>query len=165
MIHAGTQLTADNCNEAFGRIIMKTVTESVSLSTSLQNDNDFAWSCVASASYVLDGHLIYDGAADTAGGLKMQFTVPSGTSTFYWTNFGANQGALSSYNVVAELGGTGSPRSVGTNLGTPMSLAPRGTLITGANAGTLQFLWAQQASNATATRILAGSWMRLARVA
>lgn len=164
MITAGTALTADNLNEAFGRIIVKPSTESVTSSTVLQNDNDFSWSVLASATYVLDSYLIYDGAADTAGGLKMQFTVPTAATFFKWSNYGANSAALTSYNVVAEDAAAGSPRGVGTNAGTVMSLAPRATLINGANAGTLQFLWAQVTSNATATRILQGSWMRLTRV-
>lgn len=170
MLTAGVQLTAAVLNEAFGRIIVKPTTESVTSSTVLQNDNDFAFSVVANATYVLDGYLLYDGATDPAGGLKMQFTVPSGATFFAWTNFGTNGditgSTLTEYNVVSEDAGTGSPRSIGTltTAVARLTCQPRASLINGANAGTLQFLWAQGASNATATRVLQGSWMRLTRV-
>lgn len=142
----------------------KSANESVTSSTTLQNDDVFSFSVVASAQYELESFIAYDGAADPAGGLKMQFTGPAGCS-MVWANYGVNSGGLTTYNVVIEVQSAGSPRSVGTNGATVMSCRPAGSLVTAGTAGTLQFLWAQTASNATATRIYGGSWMRLTRVA
>jgi hypothetical protein len=145
--------------------IRKPANESVTSSTALQNDDDFAFAVAANAVYVLDDSLLlYNGAAAGAGDLKMQFTGPAG-STFVWTNFGANTAGSSQYNVVTEVLAAGAPRAVPTNFGTQMSCAPKGTLVTSGTSGTLQFKWAQNTSSATATVVNINSWMRLKRVA
>jgi hypothetical protein len=46
-----------------------------------------------------------------------------------------------------------------------LSFLPHGYLTTAGTAGTLQFRWAQKVTNATATRIISGSWMKLTRTA
>jgi hypothetical protein len=143
--------------------IPKSATESVTSSTTLQNDDHFVFSMQANAKYEMEAFLFYDGAADPAGGLKMSFTGPA-SSSMTWCNFGANQGAPSSYNVVVE-GIAAAGRVVATNGATVMSCRPAGTVTTAGTAGNLQFQWAQGTSNVTATRILADSWMRLTRVA
>lgn len=163
MLTAGVQLTAAVLNEAFGRVVRKTATESVTSSTTLQNDNELFLSYVANASYILDGYIMYDGAASPAGDLKIVFNVGGDVSYFQMTNFAVNSNALTSYNVVTE-GANGTGRSIGTNLTTTMSLQPRGTMNTGPTGGTMQLQWAQVASNVTATRILANSWLRLTRI-
>ncbi len=148
-------------------VIRKPANETVTSSTTLQNDDHFAFSVAANAVYTLESYIIYTGAAEPAGGLKMQFTGPAGAS-MTWTNFGVNQAispTLLSYNVVAESLAAGAPRTVGTNSGTAMTCHPTGTLVTSGTSGTLQFLWAQGASNATGTVIQANSWMRLTKIA
>lgn len=144
--------------------IAKSATESVTSSTTLQNDDHFVFSVVANAKYELDSYIWYDGAADPGGGLKMQFTGPAGAA-MTWTNFGVNQSGLTQYNVVPEGLAAGAPRTVGTNGATAMTCQPKGVFTSAGTAGSLQFLWAQGVSNATATRVLADSWMRLTRIA
>jgi hypothetical protein len=145
--------------------IRKPGNEPVTSSTALQDDNDFAFAVAANAVYVLDDALLlYSGAATGAGDLKMQFTGPAG-STFVWTNFGANIGGSTQYNVVTETLAAGAPRSVPTNFTTQMSCSPKGTLVTAGTSGILQFRWAQNTSSATATVVAINSWMRLRRVA
>jgi hypothetical protein len=145
------------------RTIYKPTTESVTSSTTFQDDNHFTFSVLANSAYALESYIPYDGAA--AGDLKMQFTGPALASMFF-TNFGANTAAPAEYNVVVEtLAAAGSARGVAANDATVMSCQPKGTLVVGATAGTLQFQWAQFVSNATATRILGGAWMRLTKIA
>lgn len=166
-LSAGRRLTATLLAQAVGSVIVKGATESVTSSTTLQTDDHFVHALFTNAVYTMNGYFIYDGAAATAGGLKMQFTVPSGSS-LTWTNFGVNgagSGALTDYNVVSEQAGAASPRGVGTNLTTAMSCRPTGILITGSTAGNLSLLWAQTTSNATPTRILGSSFLELKRVA
>lgn len=145
--------------------LFKTSNESVTSSTTLQNDDTFAFTVLASARYALEGYCVYQGATDTAGGLKADFTVPSGAS-FEWTNFGANTSGTSQYNVTTQ--GASVARDMPT-LPPPsppgMSFQPKGWLLVAATPGTLQFRWAQQTSNATATIVRAGSWMKLTRIA
>lgn len=150
----------------------KAATESVTSSTTLQDDDVFVFPVVANSAYALEGYLCFDGAQAAAsptsvGGLKSAFTGPAGASMF-WTNFGGATefaGDLATYNMVAQ-GLTGT-RNVGTQVTATatMTMQPKGVLVVGGTAGNLQFRWAQAASNATATRILGGSWMRLSKIA
>lgn len=147
-------------------VALKTSDESVASSTTLQNDDQLALPLVANAKYRMIAYIMYDGAADAGtgqGGLKMQFTGPSG-AVMQWTNFGNNTGGLTTYNVVIEGLAAGSPRSVGTNGGTLMSCEPKGYISVSSTAGTLQFKWAQNISSPTATLVKAGSWIELVRV-
>lgn len=157
--------------ESNSRKVYKAATESVNNSGTLQNDDAFAWSLVASSAYALEGCLYYDGAADNgvygaggAGGLKMAFAGPTGASML-WSNGGVNQGDLTSYNVVAEGLAAATPRVVGTNGATVMSCRPSGVVVVAATAGTLNFQWAQGVPNGTPTRILGGSWLELTKIA
>jgi hypothetical protein len=143
---------------------LKTSDESVASSTTLQNDDQLVLSVAANAKYRMIGYIVYDGAADPAGGLKLQFTGPSG-ATMPWTNFGANISGASQYNVVVEQLAAASPRSVPTNNGVLMSCAPKGLLVVSSTAGSLQLKWAQNSSSATATVVKANSWLELVRVA
>ncbi len=147
--------------------IYKATTESVTSSTTLQNDNDFSFTVRASTAYAVESCIFTDGALDPAGGLKMDFTGPASASML-WNNGGPNgaggSGTVTDYNAVAEGLAPGSPRGVATNAATPMTYRPAGTLVVAGTAGTLQFRWAQRTSNATATRILGGSWMRLSKI-
>lgn len=150
----------------------KAATESVTSSTTLQNDDIFLWSVLANSAYTLEGYICFDGAQATAsptstGGLKSAFTGPAGASMF-WTNFGGAtefSADLVTHNMVAQ--GLTSTRNVATQVTATatMTMAPKGILVVGGTAGTLQFQWAQAASSGTATRILGGSWMRLEKVA
>lgn len=145
----------------------KPATESVTNSTTLQDDDVFSFPVVASSAWALEGFVPYDGAQAPAGGLKTTFAGPAGASMYY-TNFGtpdAASGSLALYNMVAQ-GLTGT-RDMGTQVTATatMCFQPKGVLVVGVTAGTLQFRWAQTTSNGTATRILGGSWMKLTRIA
>lgn len=149
--------------------IRKPANESVTSSTALQDDDHFAFTVAANSVYTVESFIVYTGAADPAGGLQMAFSGPAGAS-MSWANYGVNINlpsptTLISYNVVAETLAAGSPRSVGTNLGTAMTCRPTGTLVTSGTSGTLRFRWAQSVSNATATVVQANSWMRVWKIA
>jgi hypothetical protein len=148
----------------------KTADQAVS-NTTLTNDTHLTFSVLANGVYTVEGYLLYQGAADPAGGLKVDFSGPSG-ATMRWTNFGTNQGTASpntllTYNVVSETISPGSPRTMGTNGtgGTIMSASPRGILTVSSTAGTFVLRFAQGTSNATATSLMTGSWLRLTKVA
>lgn len=139
----------------------KSAIESVTNSTTFQNDDHFSFSVLASSTYALDGYVVYDGASGT-GDIKTQWTGPAGASMYY-TNFGTNvSGGLTTYNVVTQ--GLGASRDMGANGATAMSFAPKAVLVVAGTAGTFQFQWAQNTSSATSTRILSG-WMKLTKIA
>lgn len=151
--------------DVFGVTAYKTGDESVTSSTTLQNDDLLVLPVASNARYIMEAFLVYTGAADPAGGLKLGWTGPSG-ATMKWANFGTTQNAapaLVNYNVVAESIGGG--RGVGTNSGTEMTCRPYGVLNTSSTSGNLQLQWAQGTSNATATVVKAGSLIHLRRIA
>lgn len=148
--------------DAIGVWAIKTSTESVTSSTTLQNDDQLVVPMLANYKYAFEAYLIYDGS--TAGDLKAAFTVPSG-ATLNWTNFAPNSGGtLVDYNAVVQTS-SGATRNIACNGATVMSCQPKGYVGMGSTAGNLQLQWAQVASNATATRIFLGSWIRLTRIA
>jgi hypothetical protein len=138
--------------------VRKTSNESVTSSTTMQNDDVFAFAVAANTAYALEGYVQYDGAHAVAGDIKADFTVPA-SSVFTWSNFGTNVSSLVEYNVVPQAASVS--RFMGANDGTTMTFQPKGYLATAGTAGTLQFRWAQNTSNATATRVTVGSWMKL----
>lgn len=163
-IRAGHKVVVSDF-DVLGIFADKTSDENVTSSTTLQDDDQLFLPVAANARYILDAFVIYTGAGDPAGGLKMGWTGPSG-STMKWTNFGTSQNVapvLVNYNVVVENLAGG--RGVGTNGGTEMSCQPRGRLSTGGSSGTLRFQFAQGTSNATGTVVKAGSFVRLVKVA
>lgn len=160
---AGHILTTSDF-DVFGVTIFKTATESVTSSTTLQNDDQLFFAVVANARYTFDGIITYDGAA--AGDLKVAFTYPA-LATFEWSNYG-NTGpaagtSVTDLNTVIQTNDARSLNALPTPSPPGLSFRPGGYLITGANAGTLQMQWAQDTSSATATRVRTGSWLRLVR--
>lgn len=143
--------------------IRKLADESVTSNTTLQDDDELFLAVAANSIYKLNCWFPFSGVADPAGGFKPQFTVPA-AATLHWTAYGANQGAPTSYDVVYQTS-AGAARLYATNSGTIMSMAPRGTLVTGANAGVLRLQWAQAISNATPTVLKAQAWIELVKEA
>ena len=154
---------------AFGAqlVAVKAADESVTSSTTLQNDDHLLFALEANATYALDGYLYYSGAADGgtgAGGLKMDWTLPASAS-MHWSSFAVNSGTnpLTNYDAVSQV--NTDVRNYATNGPTALSMQPKGVILTGGTPGTAQSRWAQVNSNATATTIKAGSWLRLQRIA
>ena len=143
----------------------KPTTESVTSSTTLQNDDVFFWNSLpANSAWELESFLPYDGIGDVtaaAGGLKCTFSAPA-LASMYFVNYGTNPNGATQYDVVVN--GLGGFRAMPSNGGTIMSARLSGVLVMGSNAGTLQFQWAQNGSSATATRILGSAWMKLTRI-
>jgi hypothetical protein len=142
--------------------IHKAANQSVTSSTTLVNDTHLALAVVANAVYELEGFIAYDGATSPSD-IKMDWTLPA-SATLLWGPLGAATGGAAAYAPLAVNAGT--PLTAGTygTGGAYTALNPRGRLATAGTAGTLQFRWAQNTSNATATTIYAGSWIRLRRV-
>lgn len=141
--------------------ISKSANENVTNSTTLQNDDHFAFTVATGAFYTLEGYLVVDGAV--GGDLKLDFTLPAGAS-MHWTNFGNNTGGVTQYNIATQAASVA--RAVSGNGGTASaSLQPKGYVNIGGTAGTLQLRWAQNTLSGTASTIYASSWMKLTRIA
>lgn len=156
-------VTANYLTDVGGIIVVKAADESVTSSTTVQNDDHFIIPVEANSSYILDGFVHYDGAFG-AGSLKMDWTIPSG-ATMYWSPFG-NQADQTTQKLDSNASSATSAISVGTygTGGNHTCFAPLGYITTSSTAGNLQFRWAQNSSNGTATTVYSGSWFRLRRL-
>ena len=146
----------------------KTADESVTSSTTLQDDNHLVVAVVASAVYVLEMWVAYISASETPD-LKFAFTLPaSATASFsalglFTSVTGSTAGSIEAGAQLAQTTPTASINvgAVNGNLG----MVVRGLVITGASAGNVTFQWAQAVSNGTATTVKQDSWLMLRRVA
>jgi hypothetical protein len=145
--------------------VRKTANESVTSSAVLQNDDHLLLQVAANATYLLELFLIYDG--DAAGDIQIGFTFPAG-ATIDWTPGGLTTGATQQSGSVklahVSTGAGEGVGAVGTGAGNRVVARATGILQVAGTAGTLQLQWAQLASSATATTVLANSWMALRRI-
>lgn len=160
---AGERITAGKLN-ALVTAVVKSATEAVTNSATMQNDDELFAPVVANATYRVQLMLLYD--APTAGDIQIGWTGPTG-ATLTWTPGGAatSEGtsfALTSMNyqtrLITEIAAIGGSTSTG------VMADVTGTLIVGSTAGTLQFRWAQNTANATATNVRANSHLILTRI-
>lgn len=136
----------------FDATVVKTATESVTSSTTLQNDDELSFSVVANTSYYIEVILVYDSPA--GGGtpdIKTQFALAAGAFVSAQV-FGvgvSNAEAATTQNVfnTAIVWGTGT---------TPRVLRLE-VFVRADTTTTLHFQWAQNVSGVNATRVLAGS--------
>lgn len=111
------------------------------------------------SSYICWTHAVYSSA--TTADLQYAFTRPSGaTFASDWSVLATNAAGAFAYS----LSGPG-PNSVGgVGVGVNTVLDTWGRVANGANAGNLQFQWAQAAAIASDTFVRAGSFMILLKI-
>ena len=150
--------------------VRKTSDESVTSSTVLQNDNELLLTYSANATYGISAGLFTDGA--TAGDLQVAFAFTAAAGTrISWAGPGPAE-TIASYAgdalFYARNAATTSPTSgltYGLAGGTVIMVPLAGILVVGSTPGTLQLMWAQGTSSATATVVKTDSWLQLERVA
>ena len=161
-----TLVQPSNWNEDHEGIVSvrKTADESVTSSTTLQDDDHLKFALAANEVWVFEAFLVIEGA--TSGDFKFTFTVPaSGAALFnalvLLEAASDNQDlALATPTVAASVIVCGA-----LGAGTKIGLHVRGTVVNAGNAGDLQLQWAQQGSSGTATKVLTNSWLTGHRVA
>lgn len=124
----------------------------------------------ANATYAWDSYLAYN--ANEAADIKFAWTVPTG-ATGHWSVLGlahteditTGRGIVSAFRTT-NYGDSQAAAASGldTEGGTMVAFA-RGYLVTAGTAGTFQLRFAQNASNATASVVKAGTWVRAVRLA
>lgn len=147
-------------------VIVKTADESVTSSTTMQNDNELLVPVAANTRYWVECFLIY--SAHPNFDCKTGYSGPSG-STFDWCGDGLISGETTTVGEVTKsLQGLGStPGHAGVlESGSPIDMVAmhKGVLTTGGSAGTLTLRWAQLSSGATPTIVRAGSVLIVTRV-
>jgi len=130
--------------------VRKTVNESVTNSTVLQNDNQLALSLATDKSYIIDGVIF---ASSTSG------TPDIILGFFGQTDFEVTIGYTNDVNEAVLASGATSTRVV-LPANTPTSIHIKGTVKTGATSGDFILKWAQATSNAAPTTVMKGSYLR-----
>ncbi len=167
--NSGEFLTTDGTDSSWGAFSMpssfvgktialtKTGNQSVTSSTTLVNCTDLSFSIAANEVWV--GTFLPIVAAGVGGGLKWAFTAPSGCSI----TVRAQGGAAFPTSIIDGNGLTGNGA---TNLhGTASRYELTMIISNSSTAGTVQFQFAQNASNGTATTVSKNSVMIVTRSA
>lgn len=164
-IPAGARITDELLASMLPLEVAKSTTETITASTTFQDDDELALPGEANGVYEFDLFLLH--SAGTTGKIKVRFTAPSGASV-NWGVHGAQNAQTSSTSVEItsmpsrllsdsqELGG-------GNLAGTTAFI--KGVLTMGGTAGNLVLQWAQITSDAAATQVRAGSTLRMKRIA
>lgn len=172
---AGHRVTAANIDAILDQIEALSAVEVQlkykTVTTSITNDNTHnddphlsGFTVVANGVYVVE---LFVNATIGAGGMDEQFTYPSGTAEA--SAFDYNNGTVTYANAWQRMSAAASsPHNVnGIAGGAFGGVAYRRnlTVFIGATGGSLSWQWRQNSSNAAATSVAKGSWMRVTRVA
>ncbi len=156
-VPTATQFNEWLVNVNFAR---RTTTASISSSTTLTNDSQLFVPIQVNAVYQLTMWLFYDGSA--SADLKINIDVPAG-SAFTGHSHGLIPTAASQQDYQGFPLVNGSAQAWGCLGGTTSGFL-LGCVTTGGTSGNVTLQWAQNTSNATATRIFAPSFLKLDRV-
>lgn len=167
-------LTASDLNAAIAlalpNIVIKSADESVTSSTTLQDDNELLISLAAGKTYCIEAFILASGAA--AGDIKIAW-ARTGTLNHTGARFCEGPGANTTDVTAAAAAATtvGVTRANGGNAlttansygvdGAAVSAIREQFVIQSAVTGTLTLQWAQNASSGTATLVRAGSWLKV----
>lgn len=152
------------------RYIRKASAENVTSSTTLQNDDELVLAVGANEKWIV--HLkIYVQAGMAAGGFKWTFTLPTGMTANYeshkiYDNAATpGSGAVLYDHEIGQVATTTFSVSAGVLTAGTMVVEIELDLEVGANAGNVQFQWAQNGSSGTSTSVYLGSYLIARRVA
>jgi len=146
--------------------VQKTADESVTSSTTLQNDDHLLYTVATTGTYVFDMYLLGTSAANAAGDLAVAVTFPTGT--MYLAGQGLVPTLASGSAEQIQAGGTVYTSGAAFNsygLSTSVSLLHLHGLLVATATGTIRLQWAQQSSNANASTLKTGSHMITYQVA
>lgn len=128
----------------------KSTNESVTTSTVLQDDNELVLALAANKTYVVDG-VIFASSNSGTPDIKIGFTGQTGVdSTLSYMTDRQNEVLIDS----------GSSDRIPLQANTPRSIHVAGTVTTSSTSGDFKLKWAQNSSNAAATTVMKGSYLR-----
>lgn len=163
---AGESPPASDFNRYFMQqdFVRKTSNESVTNSTTVQDDDHLFFTPILNTDYWITMYVVYEGPGPdptvTTGDLKISWSVPTG-STFDYVSDAIISGATGGvYDVsrtaqIAPAGGTPGAGTLGA--GNPAVALVKGLFRMGSTAGTFRFRWAQISANASAVTVRSNS--------
>lgn len=165
-IRAGAKIRASELNAARPSVGFCDTDQSKAANTTLAAITGVACPLEADGIYAVDAYVAYN--ANATGDLKLALAGPAG-STGHWGIYAmaaAATGTAGDLNALrADVGSTLVAGGSGTSPAGAHICIPRGIIEVGATAGDLVLQFAQNVSNATATVIKAGTWLRAWRIA
>ncbi|MEU0667195.1 hypothetical protein ABZ508_02540 [Streptomyces lavendulocolor] len=146
----------------------KTADEAVTSSTTLQNDNHLLVSLAANSQYEIVLRMAAQGSA--SGDIKLAWTLPAGATSQRFCRGPDTSSTGSSAATTVRSNGLTNGHTTAINYGV-FSTSQQSFIeeilyvTTGATAGVAQLQWAQNAVDATATTVVAGSHIVFRRTA
>lgn len=143
-------------------VVRKPADTSKTSATTLAVDTDMSMVLSLQTNYALTGLIIFD--ATQTGDIKVQFNVPTNV-TIQWTGVGpasSHTSAVGISSVTTQQATSGFVQAWGgAAAGTPVAVPITGIVKVTDTFGSLTMSWAQNASDATATILKNGSWLKL----
>lgn len=163
---AGETLTADELNRVVGLRAVKTATEVVNNSATLQDDDHLFVTPRINTRYMLNSFLMW--TSGTTPDIKLTFSIPAG-STMNLNVTTYSRAAAAGTNLADSRMMSQSETVSIPGQGTTFSTQSQWTVITGqvgigATAGNVTLQWAQNTANASDTSMVIGSWLYLAEL-
>lgn len=153
----------DNLNATWAHLIVrKTADESLSASTTLQDDNDLVLALAANEVWLVHYALRY--SSPTAADLKVAFTFPSGGEIEFHSSHKTSTGASDDLDWLGTTTPTAS-QSFGSITTSVQFARIDGLFVNGGTAGNLTLQWAQVTSDAGSTIMKAHSTLWAVKLA
>jgi hypothetical protein len=151
---AGATGATGPAGSVFDYKLRKTSDESVSSSTTLQND-DVLKIALAASDAVEFSAVMFVSSTSATPDFKMTFTVPSGASVRWFAEW--FDGVLYQSSSIVTASGTTANFAVAANTLGMVKLT--GIVVNGSTAGDLQLQWAQNTSNGTSVTVQQRSFL------
>lgn len=137
----------------------KTADQSVTSSTTLVNDTHLAsFAVAANGVYAIEGYLEY---TQNVGDIKMQLTYSASPSKRSYSIFAVDEAGVTD----EDTDNAGVPMLlIGITDASDAAITFRGYLTFGGSAGTATLQWAQNTSDANATTLREGSWLKFTKI-
>ena|GEM_PF-3198178 len=138
--------------------VRKTSDQSVTSSTTYQNDNALVYTASANQIFEIEAYMFISGGS---GGIKIRVSIPSGASMKLYAELKKDD---QHYWVYRKLTSSSDEISWDQIDNTWGYARIRGIITMGSSGGNVQVQWAQNSSNATATTVEAGSYLKITPV-
>lgn len=136
----------------------KTANQAKTSDSTLADDNTLFFPMLASTNYAFEFKVFFDTAATPD--FKFAIDAPASPTLLRLLRKHIDPGALTTLVTTSEVAEVGSTAVAGGTGTTGGFVEAEGIVHNGANAGNLAFQWAQNTSNASATTVLAGSYIK-----
>ncbi len=138
--------------------VRKTSDQTVTSSTTYQNDNALVYSANANQVFEFEAHMFISGGN---GGIKIRVSIPSSASMKLYAELKKDD---QHHWVYRKLTSSSDEVSWSTIDNTYGYARLRGIIVMGSSGGNIQIQWAQNSSNSTGTTVEAGSYLKITPV-